>query len=313
MENNNSNIYHYTKAETVFKILENLSLKFSSFENVNDPRESKIWPFKFHCTNPDSKKTFDKDLFNKSNSFILKNSKILCMTKDDKNYDTEMHYNAGYNHPRMWAQYSENNKGVCLVFDKNEFDARFEFLYKEKIKFHGEVEYLNSGLGPEIHSNGIPIDPYAIFYEKLIKDGFDNYFHNHIKIHFKSLYYTKHSNWNEENEERYVLIDNSDSNIYFPIKNSLKKIIITEDFPKERLNNLISLCAYNNLELLKISWRGWSTSLLSYSQPNNQLSLSLNYSIHDNFKTLFFQILTFNGEMKTVYLEDGKIITFEEL
>ena len=312
MENDNSFIYHYTKTENIFKILETLSLKFSSFQKVNDPKESKIWPFKVYCLDSKSKETFEKELFGKLNSFILKNSKILCMTKDNNSHDKVTHYNKGYNHPRMWAQYAENNTGVCLVFDKDEFDNNFETLYKNKINFHREVEYLNSGLGTEIHTDGIPFDPYAIFYEKLLNDGFNNYLYNHIKLHFKSLYYTKHTNWSEENEERYVLINESDNNIFFPIQNSLKGIIITEDFPKEKLDELINVCTRNNLQLQKIIWRGWSTSLFPFVEKK-QLSLNFTYTTHIPFKAFFFQAMTFDGEMKTLLMENGTVSTFEDL
>ncbi len=39
-------LYHYTRAETlVDHILPSESLRFSRFQNVNDPRESKDWVF----------------------------------------------------------------------------------------------------------------------------------------------------------------------------------------------------------------------------------------------------------------------------
>ena len=39
-------LYHYTRAETLVNhILPSESLRFSRFQNVNDPRESKDWVF----------------------------------------------------------------------------------------------------------------------------------------------------------------------------------------------------------------------------------------------------------------------------
>lgn len=318
MDNNKPHLYHYTNADSLFKILDNLTLRLGTFDKVNDPKESKNWNFKFFCLKPESKASFNDNLFDRISSFILKNSKIICLTKDNDipNPDDIVHLRKGYSYPRMWAQYADKHKGACLVFDKEGLENSFDSNFSDKISFKGDVEYLNTVYGPKITEQGLPVDPYGIFYEQLEEEGFDNYILKHIKKFHKCLYLFKHFNWRDENEFRFVVLDQTPNNeLFLPIKNSLKSILITEDFPKKLMPELIQRCKTLNIKLDWMLFRGWATHILPIpTEAHNQrdvISLDgISFPIHFDYEMLYTQACDFKGKMRTLlfdFKDDGKL------
>ena len=83
-----------------------MTLRLSTFKNLNDLNEADV-----NCEWSDS--------FNyiRIKDHIQKHCKLISFSQ---NYVyNNVSYEAGYNHPRMWAQYANNNTGVCIVIDEN--------------------------------------------------------------------------------------------------------------------------------------------------------------------------------------------------
>jgi len=127
-------IYHYTSFETALRIIHSNKLLFSQLNNTNDPSEKKI-KISFMPDGFKSKKEYD-DIRNSIVEYFDTYHKLfqaICFCQDiklnndelkeaiskmipkDKFYDFS---GRGFALPRMWAQYGENSKGVCLIFDK---------------------------------------------------------------------------------------------------------------------------------------------------------------------------------------------------
>ena len=148
-------IYHYTSFETALRIIHSDKLLFSQLNNTNDPSEKKI-KISFMPNGIKNKKEYDDirnsiveyfDTYHKLFQAIcfcqdikLKNDElqkaISRMNPKDRFYDFS---GRGFALPRMWAQYGENSKGVCLIFNKKTILSSVD---KDiSIKKYKQVEY----------------------------------------------------------------------------------------------------------------------------------------------------------------------------
>lgn len=210
-----NNIYHFTSAEkALLYILPSLKLKISPFSNTNDPKENKTFnsgqifqKFKNDLLHIEAKKGFQ--------NYIMNWCKVLCFSND---YLIDNIITLGYNHPRMWSQYSNNHQGVCLVINK------ILFLEENAGHIFDNVSY--SGI-----FNFPTIDPFEYEAETNKSDYFARFLHNH----YKDFFYTKHIDWSAEHESRLLCLDQRD---YCKIENSLQGIYLGVDFDKNMLRAL---------------------------------------------------------------------------
>lgn len=302
--------YHYTNSDSLFKILESKTLRFGQFKNVNDPKESKDWKFHFYISNPNSKSNFDYDIFKKLSNYILKETKILCFSSDNDiaNQDEIEELKKGYGYSRMWAQYARNHSGACLVFDEKELEKAFHLHFENRAKYSGAVEYFNTQFGPNITANGLAISPDGIFYEDLLVKGIEKYMEDHIEKFYKQLFLSKHLNWQDENEFRFIVLGNEDEDYFMPFLNSLKTVIITEDFDKTLLPTLIKRCNELNIQLEWLIWRGWSMHRFPFPTEENQnqeiISLEgISFPVHFAYDSLFVQTCDFKGNTRTLLFD----------
>ena len=105
---NDKFLFHFTTTESLLKILSGMTVKLSNFTNLNDLNETDI-----NCDWNDSLKKIN------TKKYIQNHCKLISFSQ---NYHPKDKFcQPGYNHPRMWAQYSDNNKGVCLVINEEKF------------------------------------------------------------------------------------------------------------------------------------------------------------------------------------------------
>lgn len=231
-------IYHYTKKATALKkILRNNEFSFSHNKNLNDPKENKIW------FNSDIKEqSFDWRAYF---DFYQLNVQLACFTIDNiremKKYDDTIglvYPGRGFNHPRMWAQYSDNHEGICLAFDKDKFALNINKvknlrkLYSDKIMyvpslFHNiNSKKIYNAYQVDSDNSRLPIDELALM---KIKQG------------KKTFFFRKLLDWKDENEYRFVVVSKSANQISIPIDNSLVTIILGWQFPEDDLEEIIEL------------------------------------------------------------------------
>lgn len=146
-------LYHYTSMETACKILYYRTLRFSSLSSTNDIFEQRSKIIFEHVTSSNI------DIANFVREYLAcerKKIKILCFSQDTElNLDEQkamcMYLSRdqiranvtgrGFALPRMWAQYAENSRGVCLIFNKQKL---LESLSKQSIiNTPKSVEYIN--------------------------------------------------------------------------------------------------------------------------------------------------------------------------
>jgi len=143
-------IYHYTNFENAQKIIESKCLRFSRLGKTNDTSEAKA-----RISYIGKSKDFEKkvntvdEFFNKNIDYVrtLCFSTDITIKKDKKFHELKNNRHRqycdisrrGFALPRMWAQYAENNEGVCLIVNKEKLESKF----KKKAVIHksAKVKY----------------------------------------------------------------------------------------------------------------------------------------------------------------------------
>lgn len=257
-------VYHYTSAATLTDhILPSGALRFSRFQYVNDPREAKDWSFDYHGEPDDP--DFDVQAIQKGLNERLKHRwRVGCFVSDvsaalvtkereDRGEDTlSALYERGHSRPRMWAQYGENYKGACLVFDKQELDSKIRSRVSsaDLIIHAARVAYQNPHV---VHAN-LP-NALMISLDELKKLGFDKFATEHFQRHWEELCFLKAEDWQQEREYRWLVQGERDEDFFVDISNSLAGILLGDKFPVGWRPAVGNYALANEVSVAVMEWR----------------------------------------------------------
>lgn len=210
-------VFHYTSMQNGFEILSEMTLKFNSILNTNDPWENKLQLYNI-CDSP----IYSNDIIGLQNCFaeidllndandeslnVINMFKTLCFSKSFR-YKNKTIF--GYNQPRMWAQYSRNHEGFCFELDLykliNKIKTSYpnDFIKYEDVKYNPIFKKLNHPLRCDI----------------TIEDF--------VKNNYESIFFNKHISWKDEHEFRIVLFNPEKMKIH--IGDCIKSIYLGENF-----------------------------------------------------------------------------------
>jgi hypothetical protein len=224
-------LYHYTKFETAAtKILPLMKLRFNPFEKVNDPLENLL-----HLTNYEDSILMNENIsdFIKARHF-QKDWQLMSFSIDKKDDDEVIE---GYKLHRMWAQYAENNAGICLEIDYEKFVNENQkiingYYFKDDI-----VEYNNYAL------RTMPMTLLGKAYNQDVRPPFGNTYDISPKVlnepGIKNRFFTKNTDWKGEAEYRFIAYSENNEEIFFSIKTSLEKVYLGVGFSKHYVPSII--------------------------------------------------------------------------
>ncbi|MCP1848398.1 MULTISPECIES: DUF2971 domain-containing protein [unclassified Bradyrhizobium] len=244
-------LYHYTRAETAIDyILASGTLRMSPFTAVNDPWEAKHW-FAEAVLNPGDDQAAHEFMIQTASPALKGESKLLCFTRDEpqaeidpaapNHFDFGTIWYRGFCRPRMWAQYASTrgvNDGICLVFDATLLEtalaehlsesAPAAIFRKGDISYRDRVRY--------------PSPEFTFDYHRIKSLGLKTAISEHLEVHWRSLFFTKATDWRDEREFRFFVANVSTDYITFPFKNALKALVVGPDFAEPQVAHLIELC-----------------------------------------------------------------------
>lgn len=112
----------------------------------------------------------------------------------------------GFEIDSLWGYYAEKGKGVCLVFNKQKLISQFKQL--AGYKRYGNIRYINNFTNAIFFKdNGVAIN-------------------KQIEQEYKDIFFTKSKDWRNENEYRFLIRNESASNMALPIGDALTAIIM---------------------------------------------------------------------------------------
>lgn len=236
-------LYHYSGFDKAVKIIHNNNLRFSNIYALNDTTEYK------------PKILFSKD--NEVNSQIYtrcqeinKHIKICCFTQDNEKIkrftkNNDMYFidytGRGFAFPRMWAQYAMNNKGVCFILNKakleKEINDRFNIIAAGPINYVERYKcfYFSKDVVSEFRKQ-------VLSRNTTDSIAAQKFFSEHSE-YIKENYFTKLSDWRDENEYRIALFSPDGENLSIDNLNRfLEGIIVGENIDETDeaiINNLL--------------------------------------------------------------------------
>jgi hypothetical protein len=222
------------------------------FANVNDPRESKAWLFTLSCPSISPSHEDFFRLQEDASQLIKDTCKVLCLSRDDPDVvlDTPFSiFDRGLAHPRMWAQYAENHKGVCLIFEKEKLANRIKMELGQKGTIYtGPIVYSNL-MWPEDN------EAFEFDYDEIGKAGLAKYVDLHVEKYHNNLFFHKARDWSHEWEYRFILRGSSASYEYVSIEDSLVAICIGADFSQKSEPFIKEACKKLDIYGVRIFWR----------------------------------------------------------
>ncbi len=224
-------IYHYTNSKTALEyILNNKNLKLSSISKTNDPAEYNDWGYFSFSDKKIIKKTVK--LYPKISRKVREETKFISFCKNSVKFNQNEDYNykdqkiiegLGCSKLRMWSQYGEDQKGVCLAFDLKKLEEEIKNGINKKNDYWESDEIKYKSL-PLFNQKKLEIKP-----EKVEEFG-ENYVDKFIKERKKELFFTKHKDYKDENEHRIIVHDPKDELEFIDITSSLCGIILGDNF-----------------------------------------------------------------------------------
>lgn len=212
-------LFHYTTLKNCKSIINSQELWFNQIIKTNDPFENKKFDFfektelselgldelDYETDEVDEQSWFFKQLT------LTKNRIVKTFSFSYGYYDPEqiiIDNRPGFFYPRMWAQYADNSKGVCFVFNKEKLLSQLKLKLEQNYHFFADtVEYLD--ITNVEHSKRLK--KLIISRNKKIfvhgKCNYEQKVRKNLCENIHDYYYIKDQDWNGENEFRIILIN----------------------------------------------------------------------------------------------------------
>jgi Protein of unknown function (DUF2971) len=253
---------HYTRADTALDhLLPSRRLRMNSFRRMRDPLENKELHKMLRFADAAEPDGFSLEEAQKLVGDLRGQMRILSMTTDAAGYeDTEIRaFGRAYARPRMWEQYAEDHRGVCLAFSKNCMIGPFY----ERSKCFGvascsPVRYTRGGFAV---SPARLIDP-----KRITELGAETSLTKHVLEHHEDLWFLKLSDWDSEYEYRFLVFAPTvarDEPIDVPFGDCLKAVILGEHFDPARLSQARQLATELGVRLCSLEWGSGRPSVVA--------------------------------------------------
>ncbi|HEY2719676.1 MAG TPA: DUF2971 domain-containing protein [Solirubrobacteraceae bacterium] len=244
-------IYHYTTRRAAFEhIVPSMSLRLSQLSRLRDPVENKDWTERLLI--PAQWSPADVEKLERLAASTRQTTKVLSFTLDRRLVPGVSPDHAwGYSRPRMWEQYAENHRGVCLAFARAFLDiqvlAQLRAITDDA--FAGEVTYSDTPLPGNTAARSLDATRLQVKGDGDIARGL----RAHLRDHVTELFFRKLEDWKTEEEFRYVLLDDDGDEVIVPAA-GLRAVIVGDRFPPWQLAGASMVCDSAGVKALKISW-----------------------------------------------------------
>ncbi|MCH8010941.1 MAG: DUF2971 domain-containing protein [Candidatus Marinimicrobia bacterium] len=266
-------LFHYTNLRVgIENILHEKKLKPSLYIDTNDPRE-----YKFLLLNrmgsewSEETKRLWADAHPVIDRILKYHYKVMCFSSNGRptliinnneidEIEDPYAVTTGWSKSRMWTQYGENHRGLCIVFSKTAIEKMIQDVNLPAMS--SKRDYVKYS-----PSERIRMVAYTINVSRLKQKGVENYCKNHVLKHINDFFFTKHVDYRDENEYRVVIYDPEKIYEYFYINSIIKGVIAGDRTPKVYLPIIEKQCEALNIECRRIEWDRGKPHLLLCNKP----------------------------------------------
>jgi hypothetical protein len=265
-------VYHYTRWERLLDIMAT-GFRLGPLARMNDPRESKDWMLDLliqGTTLPDETAiTAWKEIQDYRRKIRVA---AFCLDQPYGNLDNQGR--RGYARPRMWAQYADNHRGVCIVLNRVGLEQAIRRRYPERDGSWvraGRVQYVETPQ-EDVMSSSVVLNSVDQARESV---------QEHFYRHAERLFFTKHVDWRDENEYRWVYYDADQSQTgedglkapFVDIKAHVAAVVLGADYADAHLPIARMFAQIHNIGgvLVRCSWRGLYLHLETFADDGNRL------------------------------------------
>jgi hypothetical protein len=240
-------LYHYTTACAAFAwILPSRTLQLSGYRLMRDPLEAQPWTFGGSYS-PDA--IDDSSAVGRLSERIeLANqvkdlAKLLSLSVDAVGWEEP--FGRGYARGSLWELYAERHAGACLLFDG---DRLIEVLMPQ-LEAHGDAfhDFVRYRRSPPASSFALDSGSAAA--------GATEDIRRHLAQHRGELFFTKLADWEGESEYRFVVIGGSGEYLRCSFEDSLRAVIVGEQFPDSQLEDAMRVTSEAGAEFRKLTWK----------------------------------------------------------
>ncbi|MFC6238035.1 DUF2971 domain-containing protein [Longivirga aurantiaca] len=248
----NDCVYHYTSQPGLHAILATGSLRLSTFNSLNDPRENKKWmPDELlgHAGDVDDAWfEADRAMEEAVDRLLRRGVRVGCFT-ETRSSGSGHGLAKGWARPAMWAHYGAAHQGACLVFDRGAIGQAVSDhvpVRDGNLTMCGAVDYTDRELTlPYLGAPSTVVE---------LKELLDAVTMERDVV--PSLYLQKNTDWSGEREWR-VLVNqwdlpesNLDEPLYVPWEGALLGVVLGSEYGPRVVAERLS----GGLPLLTCSW-----------------------------------------------------------
>lgn len=243
-----SYLFHYTKLETALEhILPTQRLRLSPFSQMRDPRESHLWWTSGTSSDPIPPE--DDTLFRLMEALQEQKAefKVLSLAREEGRPPPYEVFGRGFARPRLWEQYAQNHRGVCLCFDRVALIASLE----EQLQplghlSHGDVAYRDAPIAPGVLHFDLP---------EARSRGVDAVVRELLDRHVAELFFKKLADWETEFEYRFVVRIGSPDAVEVSVAGPLRGVVLGALVSNVYVAAFDALCNPHGISLGQLHWR----------------------------------------------------------
>lgn len=218
---------HYTTAATAFEhILPTHRLRLSPYRLMRDPVENKdILPsIAWHGSPPDADRAIQSVYMQLRAA--RDRMRVLSFTRDADRRAEHAGFDCCWSRPRMWEQYGDLHRGVCLLFDRVELEQAVRDGWSSEPTYMRNVAYTREGIAAAGGPVRTLIDQ-RIFDDKERTEAIDDY----VNSRSDAFFFLKSDDFATEYEYRVVLAAGDDDYAYIDYDHALVAVVLGERFP----------------------------------------------------------------------------------
>ncbi|MCF8710394.1 DUF2971 domain-containing protein [Rhizorhapis sp. SPR117] len=160
-------------------------------------------------------------------------------------------FHRGHSRPQMWAHYADNHAGACLIFRRDRLE---QAMYRKASNINGRVYSRRIIYRPgSLRQRLFGSNPLIVAMSDL-EHGTRHAIERHTDRHIEELLFTKHPDWQNEHEYRWIISGNKDHNLFVDCSDSLIGLLLGPRFPVDAEKHVRHYGLENEISIARMDW-----------------------------------------------------------